>query len=213
MTFPFSASIPVERYEAAARKTDAAFAAIVAEAPWVLDVPQKAKALAEENASRRSKFKRFLILADQVNNAVAPHVACASGCSACCRIGVSLTTYEAQVLGDSIGVQPAIPSKTISIEEGLDLEAETNRYFGTPCPFLSENLCSIYEHRPLACRTHVNLGDAFFCDTSVPPEESYVTHLDMRAFFLCLTFLLLDSPAADIRDFFPNGLQKVNSGV
>ena len=82
MTFPFSASIPVERYEAAARKTDAAFAAIVAEAPWVLDVPQKAKALAEENASRRSKFKRFLILADQVNNAVAPHVACASGCSA-----------------------------------------------------------------------------------------------------------------------------------
>ena len=60
MTFPFSASIPVERYEAAARKTDAAFAAIVAEAPWVLDVPQKAKALAEENASRRSKFKRLV---------------------------------------------------------------------------------------------------------------------------------------------------------
>lgn len=58
-----------------------------------------------------------------------------------------------------------------------------------------------------------DLGDAFFCSTEVPPEESAVSNLDLRGFYLMMTGVLLDSPVADIRDFFPSGLQNSRKEV
>lgn len=205
--------IPAELYAQAEARTTEAFEAVKAQNPWIESVPSKAQAIAQENASQRSKFRKFVQLADRINDAVAPHAQCVTGCSACCRISVSLTTLEAQAIGHAIGVPPARPAKVFLATELDDWEAEKMRFFGKPCPFLEGNQCSIYVNRPVACKTHANLGDAFFCSTEVPPEESTVSNLDLRGFYLMMTGVLLDSPVADIRDFFPSGLQNSTNEV
>ena len=108
---------------------------------------------------------------------------------------------------------PARPAKVFLATELDDWETEKMRFFGKPCPFLEGNHCGIYANRPVACKTHANLGDAFFCSTEVPPEESTVSNLDLRGFYLMMTGVLLDSPVADIRDFFPSGLQSSKNEV
>lgn len=205
--------IPAELYAQAEARTTEAFEAVKAQNPWIESVPSKAQAIAQENASQRSKFRKFVQLADRINDAVAPHAQCVTGCSACCHISVSLTTMEAQTIGQAIGMPPARPAKVFLATELDDWETEKMRFFGTPCPFLEGNRCSIYANRPVACKTHANLGDAFFCSTKVPPEESAVSNLDLRGFYLMMTGVLLDSPVADIRDFFPSGLQNSTNEV
>lgn len=205
--------IPAELYAQAEARTTEAFEAVKAQNPWIESVPSKAQAIAQENASQRSKFRKFVQLADRINDAVAPHAQCVTGCSACCHISVSLTTMEAQTIGQAIGMPPARPAKVFLATELDDWETEKMRFFGTPCPFLEGNRCSIYANRPVACKTHANLGDAFFCSTKVPPEERAVSNLDLRGFYLMMTGVLLDSPVADIRDFFPSGLQNSRKEV
>jgi Fe-S-cluster containining protein len=79
-----------------------------------------------------------------------------------------------------------------------------SKYFGVACPILKEGACSVYEHQPLTCRTHTNLAaTAFFCDTAIKPEWSFVPSVDMLRFNLAYGWLLRDEVAADIRDFFP----------
>lgn len=205
--------IPAELYAQAEARTTEAFEAVKAQNPWIESVPSKARAIAQENASQRSKFRKFVQLAGRINDAVAPHAQCVAGCSACCHISVSLTTMEAQTIGQAIGMAPARPAKVFLATELDDWETEKMRFFGTPCPFLEGNRCSIYANRPVARKTHANLGDAFFCSTEVPPEESAVSNLDLRGFYLMMTGVLLDSPVADIRDFFPCGLQNSRKEV
>jgi Fe-S-cluster containining protein len=42
-----------------------------------------------------------------------------------------------------------------------------DRFNGKPCPFLVEHRCTVYEDRPMVCRTHHSLNaDASACKTA-----------------------------------------------
>lgn len=91
------------------------------------------------------------------STAIAPHVACRRGCSACCHINVSIFPLEAQLISAWTG--RAVLSRPLSPKD----------FHGTPCPFLEHGTCSIYEHRPFACRNHFALTKtSYWCQ----PERS-----------------------------------------
>ena len=43
------------------------------------------------------------------------------------------------------------------------LDKRRNRHGSTACPFLHDNLCAIYEHRPLVCREYIVAGSFLKC--------------------------------------------------
>lgn len=146
-------------------------------------------------------------------DAVGPHAACTSGCDACCRQPVALTLEEAQVIARETGAplqQPATWS-----HEGQD------QYVAQPCSFLEAHRCTIYEHRPMACRLMFSMdADALLCER-VPGalsrmpyadysqyKELYIrSHLGKVKTQAEFTQALDQLRLADVREFFPNGLR------
>jgi Fe-S-cluster containining protein len=83
--------------------------------------------------------------------------ACRMGCGHCCYVSVPITDFEARYIGEKINTAPA-PVKH-SIRRNL-----TEVSGKTPCIFLKDNACSIYEFRPLTCRIHMNFDiDNYWC--------------------------------------------------
>ena len=138
--------------------------------------------------------------------------ACRRGCSHCCHIPVVISATEASLIGTAIGRAPEHPARTIQLsrmrspEEYRDAESRmlSGRQFGEACPFLAvDHTCSIYAHRPLACRTLLNLDDDELLCRLVPQIEVPVPYADanqLKAFYLAAQ---PNAELADIRDFFP----------
>lgn len=77
------------------------------------------------------------------------HVACHKGCANCCHGRVWLHQVEADLIASTFGL--TIPK----IQNLEDKDTFRIRDASRPCPFLSADLaCTIYEVRPLVCRTH-----------------------------------------------------------
>jgi Fe-S-cluster containining protein len=121
-------------------------------------------------------------------------VPCRKNCSAhCCRYLVPLSIPEALRLKEEISEAPPEkreliwkgcltasrhilankPPKNLthqsakaSSNEQLDLNLISNWYRGLnlDCPFLYKNACTIYEHRPLACREHYVTSSSSECE-------------------------------------------------
>lgn len=121
-------------------------------------------------------------------------ISCKAGCGACCKQPVPVTLLEAEYLNRLIMNMPekqqqkvragfAHTIKTVT-EAGLledlenisDLATEQKRrlakeYFelGLECPFLENQSCGIYQHRPLQCREFLVTSDPRFC-AELDPE-------------------------------------------
>lgn len=135
-------------------------------------------------------------LADEVMAPVSGQAACKPGCSHCCHIPVAVSGREAELIGQRIGLKPLpVPDE--------QLTARTTWGYDHPCPFLSEERCSIYSHRPMACRWHFNLDvDALLCEL-LPDRTVPVPLADSRRFQVLYMRFSAGTPLADIRDFFP----------
>lgn len=72
-----------------------------------------------------------------------------------------------------------------------------------PCPFLENNMCSVYSHRPIACRTHLLIGGSPELCERVPGHAVDVPYMDTRDVWAKSLQLQGDELVADIRDFFP----------
>jgi len=116
-------------------------------------------------------------------------VSCRDGCGACCRQMVPISEIEARYLADLIAAMPdeqrarvkerfAEAVATLRDRGLLDLPsdpAERHRlgmeYFrlGLPCPFLKDESCAIYQHRPASCREYLVTSPAAKC--SAPTGE------------------------------------------
>ena len=102
-------------------------------------------------------------------------------------------------MAKAIGIRITEPT------EVLDLEGASvgTVFLGTPCTFLVNHRCSIYDHRPMMCRTLVNMDSVdTLCrivkgvDVPVP----YLNTVEMKGYFAYLT---QTEQFADIREWFP----------
>ncbi|WP_081033930.1 YkgJ family cysteine cluster protein [Comamonas thiooxydans] len=154
------------------------------------------------NASTRSKLQKIYKLADAFMSYREPFTACKRGCADCCRMNISISSIEAARISAASGR----PAKKLlqSKPHGVD------KFAGDPCPFLGEeNTCSIYSDRPLVCRNHASFDtDSVMCEPSVmnSAEMPMVNYDGLKEAMHVLTRSSPDAAFADIRDFFPKGL-------
>ena len=75
-------------------------------------------------------------------------VCCKAGCSACCEKGdYPVSNLELEYLMQGF----------INLENTVKSRVQANiktMVKGGKCPFLIDNLCSVYPYRPIICRTH-----------------------------------------------------------
>ena len=124
------------------------------------------------------------------------HISCRMGCAACCRMLVPLSPPEAFALKDYVDSLPAdrrhhiaqrlaetkshleehgLLDQLSSVAEGTttrsdeDFEPLNRAYYALrmPCPFLEQEMCSIYEARPAACRELLVTSPAEWCQDLV----------------------------------------------
>ncbi len=75
-------------------------------------------------------------------------------CAACCRNNwIPVEEHEVERLAGALRLSPAeVRALYVTHDEGEDgIDAR-------PCPFLSGNLCTVYEARPDCCRTYPYIG-------------------------------------------------------
>ncbi|CDN90608.1 hypothetical protein BN948_05053 [Hydrogenophaga intermedia] len=171
--------------------------------PHVRKVVQETQGLLDSalaaGSSRTSKVMMIRHVASRWSAAVTPFSACRHGCAHCCHIAVSVPEVEAKLIAAKTGRRLQRPLRPRSLADGAD---EHDYGYDDPCVFLEGGRCSIYEHRPLACRTLVNMDDsAVLCELqqgmSVPVP--YGNAIDMQGRFALVTQM---ETFADIRDWF-----------
>lgn len=160
------------------------------------------KRIAQMNARLSVKLQEVLRTADLIFAHAGQFAACARGCGHCCHVHVPIADFEAHYIGDHIGVAP------VALKQGI--RHDRMEFSGkTPCPFLNNGECSIYESRPLTCRMHLNFDiDNFWClHENWNKPEAFIPRPDITP--LMEAYHLLGGKAqpvvADIRDFFPHG--------
>lgn len=115
---------------------------------------------------------------------------CRKGCSACCHYLVSVSPPEARVIAARVMAMP--PRLRRAIEDRIEKAALTLLHRPAPrgadasqlsawyrsldlaCPFLKDDVCAIYDDRPLVCREHYVTGSSARCadaaDASPPAD-------------------------------------------
>ena len=92
-------------------------------------------------------------------------VTCFKGCSACCKVPRSVLPLEAEYLIENVQLDRG------SIERILKNAGDSEN-----CAFLVHDLCTIYQHRPIICRTH-GLPLLYYFDDR---KEYGITHCDLN---------------------------------
>ena len=120
-------------------------------------------------------------------------VSCKVGCAACCRQAVPLSLHEAEVLRRLVAnMEPGLRARVEArfaeaarrMEEAGLIEAMRGiagldeigrrdlalKYLSLwlACPFLEDEKCSIYEHRPMRCREYLVTSPAENCAHPTP---------------------------------------------
>jgi Fe-S-cluster containining protein len=151
-------------------------------------------------------------------------VSCRIGCAACCRMLVPLSAPEAFALRDYVGQLPEdrrtpLLNRIRDMKDRLSREglwdqlndvAEASRpvpdeeldpinrsYYELriPCPYLENELCSIYEARPAACRELLVTSPAELCqDQAQNPVEPLPVSMRMSSILGLAWGTLTDSP-------------------
>ncbi len=109
-------------------------------------------------------------------------IPCQKGCAACCNYLVPLSIPEAFhlrriVLGLSehrrntifnsflVSAKCILNNQTQYVQSmGMDELSMWYTQLNLRCPFLSDNICSIYDKRPIACREHLVTDSNYFCN-------------------------------------------------
>lgn len=146
--------------------------------------------------------------------------ACSRGCSTCCTINVTLTTLEGikiiqyletssrlddlsilDLIKDKTRFQPLITTNRFAelCLKKEEIPEENNIPDWGICPFLKEDTCSIYEVRPMGCRSMMSQeicsmeGSAIMNDDVVTLNTvilQFLEHIDIPGFYGNLTDIL-----------------------
>ena len=123
-------------------------------------------------------------------------LACAKGCSNCCRAHKTIPVYPLELVGLTWYVTEKLQGPQ---REALKGQLRAHRK-GDPCPFLVDGVCSVHPMRPVACRQFNVFGEV-----CAPDEDAYYTrrrdvltpnpkYAD-KAFFTMLPFYGVQDPA------------------
>lgn len=126
-------------------------------APWITEgqLKRRLEAIVKDEPDGQKARARVIRIATEVNDAISPVAACRRGCSHCCRQGLLVFEHEAVLLAKVSGRELVRQPWRRQQEVDVDLDSTV----GTPCPFLVNDCCSVYEHRPLFCRLRHSLND------------------------------------------------------
>lgn len=161
----------------------------------IASINTKLTEIRESTAPARRRYIQLRNLSDKYYAPVATVAPCRKGCAHCCYVAVPLTQTEANIIGEAIGRRARrVPASLLALTKDIG--------YHNPCPFLLNNVCSIYEHRPHACRTHYNLDiDDLLCrldgPLNVPVPLANSGPLDLAY------MEMIREPIGDIRQFFP----------
>ncbi|MDB4972522.1 MAG: hypothetical protein JWN48_863 [Myxococcaceae bacterium] len=79
---------------------------------------------------------------------------CSAGCSSCCHAWLSVTLVEADALREGLSALPPDERARVRARGVTEQERERAGESQPRCALLGEDeRCSVYEHRPLVCRT------------------------------------------------------------
>jgi Fe-S-cluster containining protein len=122
----------------------------------------------------------------RINEGIVP--TCSSGCCQCCRYNIVINAAEAHTLVRYV-------RREFTTERMEELKTRTRLWhrwdeyrigrlpqsssasaadfadFDHFCPFLVDSLCSIYQVRPMVCRTHYVLSDPAYCRSVNDPAS------------------------------------------
>lgn len=119
---------------------------------------------------------------------------CQMGCAFCCYFPIVINKMEAQLIKNAIRDMPSDRKQFIenhliqyyqTYEDKINQLSDTDivsdpdakynyKKANLPCPFLNleTNTCTVYEIRPLPCRTYVNYTDPKICEDNIMPKET-----------------------------------------
>ena len=157
--------------------------------------------------SRANRLIRIRHLAGENSKIYEKQAACSAGCNHCCHVNVLVPRAEAKLIAKAIGRQVSEPSQLYSIGEPGDRVS----HMGEPCTFLVAGRCSIYAHRPLVCRTLVNMDSVPLLCELVPDMQVPVPYLNTTEFQGLFAYVTQQEDFADVRDWFPGeAAQKIS---
>jgi Fe-S-cluster containining protein len=127
---------------------------------------------------------------DELNEFISKYTPCQKGCDPCCHIRVDISSLEAQY----IQLKTGIPCRDKPISA-----VKVN----TPCPFLKDHCCSIYQYRPYVCRQHHALFDPKWYQVELC-NDIYSSQARFSEVKDSYDYLVKNSNSAirDIREFF-----------
>lgn len=103
------------------------------------------------------------------------NITCRTGCTHCCRQLVLISEPEAKELVQ-VARQQKIPIDYRKLmRQSTCGQANDWSDLNQPdrdCIFLKDNLCQVYEQRPLACRKYFSVGDPALCNIETNPKGS-----------------------------------------
>jgi len=149
--------------------------------------------------NKKSQLVRLRFLAEEVTKLFAKHSACASGCNHCCHINVAVSLPEAKLIAKSKNLSISNPQKTFSLTE----ISNNQSYFNVPCTFLINGKCSIYEVRPVMCKTLINMDCKDTLCKLIPNKMVPVPYYNATLIHTVLVAITINDNYADIRDWFP----------
>lgn len=120
------------------------------QAPLWPRLEARARAILHMPSAQGTKVRAMWKLADELLAPAEGNVGCRRGCSHCCHIAVGVFEHEAKVIATAAGRALATPRGRTDFSDIVPS-------YSNPCPFLRDGECSIYEHRPMTCRTHLSL--------------------------------------------------------
>lgn len=166
------------------------------------------RAKADNATAPRAKVVLLRRMVDKLGEAARGLTPCKQGCNHCCHMATLVTVEEATAIAKATGAPMTMPTEFNAVFSKEELR---DRYLGVPCTFLTSNGCDIYAERPLACRMHHTLdSDNLLCQI-VPGHPVTLPSFNTRQLDMAI-LLAHGGPTkvryADIREFFPTGLNK-----
>ncbi|WP_324172244.1 YkgJ family cysteine cluster protein [Sulfurimonas sp.] len=147
------------------------------------NIKPKLQSLNKDNINLLQEIYQYI---DKIVSTQDKVISCSKGCSRCCKMDIQITELEANYISKMTKIQYTNNNKI------------SNKHTNN-CPFLKNDLCSIYEYRPLYCRYHVIYSNPDNCGLPHEQEEkfsnSFINKIQMYN-------LICNKGYKDIRDWF-----------